>query len=281
MNIFPLNINQKVVKYAKIKGIRCGDYKRLAKGKDVSLITLYKCTKDIGIDIRNLLICDDNTYNFTNSFDSLEDFVCFVGSKLKKIKKEKGITVKHIANQINKSEGLIREMHRGKCLSISALYEYLHVLGLTLDEFFLSDACGIATEDNNPNDIISVEEIDRRAKEIEVIQGRKEKSQSWADHTKYPTLHAFLRLCRNLRVNPEEFFNFDIKEFSPYRKVRDINTYADVIKKRLGDNGFEIKRYIELDAIFLFCKEKNIPVIDFLTVYDADGNIRQMRALMR
>ena len=273
-----VNIKQKVIRYAKIKGFRVWYYNDKLKG-NFTMLFLFKCAKQLEIDVRNFLISDQSIYAFKNNFDSFDDFAIFIGKRLKQIKKEKGFTNKYVAEQINKSPNLICNIDSGCTMALTTLNAYLNVLGLTLDEFFMVDACGVLVKDIYNDDIISIDTIEKRKQEIESIQGRKERFQSWVNHSKYPTLHGFLRLCRDLQVTPEEFFTFDTKEFNSHITLADVDKYAEIIKQRLKDGGFVINRYIELDAVFLFCKERNIEINDFFRIYDDNGNIHQVRAL--
>ena len=272
------SIKQKLIRYAKIKGFRVWYYNSLKSS--FRMIQLFKRAKQLEVDVRNFLISDQNIYAFNNNFDSFDDFAIFIGKRLKQIKKDKGFTNKYVAEQINKSPDLISDIDTGRTMALTTLNAYLNVLGLTLDDFFMVDACGVLVKDIYNDDVISIDTIETRKQEIEGIQGRKERFQSWVNHSKYPTLHGFLRLCRDLQVTPEEFFTFDTKEFNSHITLADVDKYAEIIKQRLKDGGFVINRYIELDAVFLFCKERNIEINDFFRIYDDNGNIHQVRALM-
>lgn len=91
----------------------------------------------------------------------------------------------------------------------------------------------------------------------------------------FPTLHVFLKICKSLRVNPKDFFDFDKKDFDDDFKIVDITNSANFIKNKLELNGVKVQRYIKLDSIFLFCDEKNISIKDFFDILKHEGNIDQ------
>ena len=62
-----------------------------------------------------------------------------------------------------------------------------------------------------------------------------------------------MKICKSLKVSPKDFFDSNKKEFAEDFKIIDISSSANFIKQKLELNGVKVQRYIELDAVFLFC----------------------------
>ena len=272
MDKFRVNLRKKMDKYIKLNGISYKYFNRVDGVKDVRGIkqvgstrfkTLFEISKFLNIDIRNFLIFDDNTYIFENSFDTFEEFYCFLCKKFKEFRLNKNLKLLDISNRINISNTTISSFESARIvISLDTFYRYLEVLEITSDEFFLKDEKYQIVGNQIKNEI-SIDEFNNRIYEIEEINGRELGKSVLYDFGQLPTLHVFLKICKSLRVSPRDFFDFDKKEFREDFKIMDICNSANFIKHKLESNGFKVQRYVKLDSIFLFCSENNILIKDF------------------
>ena len=91
MNNFRYNLGNKLDKYIKYNNLTymsflkngLGDISRTIKVGSTRFNILFDIAEFLEIDIRNLLMFDDNTYEFKNSFDNVKEFFIFIGKKFK------------------------------------------------------------------------------------------------------------------------------------------------------------------------------------------------------
>ena len=206
---------------------------------------------------------DDYTYIFENSFDTFEEFYCFLCKKFKEFRLNKNLKLLDISNRINISNTTISSFESARIvISLDTFYRYLEVLEITSDEFFLKDEKYQIVGNQIKNEI-SIDEFNNRIYELEEINGRELGKSVLYNFGELPTLHVFLKICKSLRVSPRDFFDFDKKDFAKDVKIIDISNSASFIKQKLELNGFKVQRYIKLDSIFLFCHENNVHIKDF------------------
>lgn len=287
MDKFRVNLKKKMDKYIKLNGISYEYFNRLDGVKSLDGVsrnggttfkTLFQASKILNVDIRNFLMFDDYTYIFGNSFSTFEEFYCFLGQKFKKYRNEKNISAKEFVKKLKKpilyTSIYEFEGARDK-ISLKKFYEYLDVLEITPEEFFLRDEI-YEIKGNDIKNQITIDDFNNRIYELEEIKGRIVGGNIAINPNTFPTLHGFLKICKSLGVSPRDFFDFDKKEFREDFKIIDISNSANFIKKKLELNGLKVQRYIKLDVIFLFCKEQNILIKDFFDVLNDQGNINQM-----
>ena len=287
MDKFRVNLRKKMDKYIKLNGISYEYFSRtegltglksIRLSGNTSFKTLFETAKFLNVDIRNFLIFDDSTYIFKNSFDTFEEFFIFLGKRFKNFRNEKKISLNEFMEKFKKTiiprdiygfEGARRK------ISLSRFYDYLNVLEMTPEEFFLKDE-QYEIKDISEEEIITLDDFNNRIYEIEEINGRELGKSVLYNFGELPTLHVFLKICKSLKVSPRDFFNFDNKDFKNNSNVIDISNSFDIIKQKLELNGFKVQRYIKLDAIFLFCKEQNILIKDLFDISKGKGNNNHM-----
>ena len=284
MDKFRVNLRKKMDKYIKLNGISYAYFRKnigsiygIVENGSTTFKTLFDTSKILNVDIRNLLVFDDNTYVFKNSFDIFEDFFVFLARRLKQFRFDKGLKALDVANKLgNIGIDNIYKIESAKCnVSLKRFYEYLNVLEIKSDEFFLRDEKYEIIGNKNKNEI-SIDDFNNRIYEIEEINGRELGKSVLYNFVELPTLHVFLKICKSLRVSPKDFFDFDKKEFGEDFKIIDISSSANFIKQELELKGVKVQRYIKLDSIFLFCNENNILIKDFFEKLCTDGKDNQM-----
>ena len=285
MDKFRINLRKKMDKYIKLNGISYEYFNRVEGIKDIRGIkqvgstrfkTLFEISKFLNIDVRNLLMFDDNTYIFKNSFDTFEEFFLFLGKRLKEFRLIKKMKALDIAKEIDININTVFRIENSKSIvSLEIFYKYLNVLEITSDEFFLKDEV-YEIKDISAEEIITLDDFNDRIYEIEEINGRELGKSVLYNFGELPTLHVFLKICKSLRVSPKDFFDFDKKEFGEDFKIIDISSSANFIKQKLELKGVKVQRYIKLDSIFLFCNENNILIKDFFEKLCTDGKDNQM-----
>lgn len=111
MDKFRVNLKKKMDKYIKLNGISYEYFNRLDGVKSLDGVsrnggtrfkTLFQASKILNVDVRNFLMFDDYTYIFENSFDTFEEFYCFLGQKFKKYRNEKNISAKEFVKKLKK-----------------------------------------------------------------------------------------------------------------------------------------------------------------------------------
>lgn len=285
MDKFRVNLKKKLDKYIKLNGISYEYFNRVNSVKDIRGIkqvgstrfkTLFEISKFLNIDVRNLLMFDDNTYIFKNSFDTFEEFFVFLTKRLKQFRFDKGLKALDVANRLGNMgiDNIYRIESPKSNVSLKRFYEYLNVLEITPEDFFLTNE-NYEIVGNCIKNEISIDEFNNRIYEIEEINGRELGKSVLYNFGELPTLHVFLKICKSLRVSPRDFFDFDKKDFAKDVKIIDISNSANFIKQRLELNGVKVQRYIKLDSIFLFCNEKNISIADFFDISSVKGEICQ------
>ena len=285
MDKFRVNLRKKMDKYIKLNGISYKYFNRVDGVKDVRGIkqvgstrfkTLFEISKFLNIDIRNFLIFDDNTYIFENSFDTFEEFYCFLCKKFKEFRLNKNLKLLDISNRINISNTTISSFESARIvISLDTFYRYLEVLEITSDEFFLKDEKYQIVGNQIKNEI-SIDEFNNRIYEIEEINGRELGKSVLYDFGQLPTLHVFLKICKSLRVSPRDFFDFEKKNFDYDSVVIDLKEYIRNIKHILEPKGSKIPRYVKLDTIFLFCNEHSIKIVDFFDEHCIEEYLSQL-----
>ena len=287
MDRFRVNLRKKLDKYIKLNGISYAYFQRVDGFKNIDNVvrngstrfkTLFETSKFLNIDIRNFLMFNDYTYIFENSFSTFEEFFVFLGKRFKDFRNEKNISAKEFIKRLKKpiTSRIIYDFEGARDkISLKKFYEYLDVLEITPEEFFLKDEI-YEIKGNDIKNQITIDDFNNRIYELEEIKGRIVGGNIAINPNTFPTLHGFLKICKSLRVSPRDFFDFDKKEFREDFKIIDISNSANFIKKKLELNGLKVQRYIKLDVIFLFCKEQNILIKDFFDVLNDQGNINQM-----
>ncbi len=99
MNYFRISLRKKIDKYVKLNNLTYRSFRNNGLGDPTSIIKrgsttfrkLFDISKHLDVDIRNLLMFNDNTYVFENSFDSFEEFSIFIGQRFKKFRLQNGL----------------------------------------------------------------------------------------------------------------------------------------------------------------------------------------------
>lgn len=274
---FKENLKNKIDRYIKIRGLNYSYFRRTegvksiygiiyGKKKTVLFKTLFNTAKILNIDVRNFLIFNDKTQDFKNSFENFEEFYRYLGQRFKKFRLNKGMMAKDIITEGRYDLIYIFEGAK-RYISLEKFYEFIDKLGMTVDEFFSEDNELEVKEhtviENKIKNEISVEEFNNRVYELEKIKKRPSGMINLlVKPDVLPTLHMFLKICQNLAVFPDDFFDFDKKVFEKDCNF-EIEKIIKVIKKQLNENGFKTQRYIRLDSVFLFCDEKGVSIKDF------------------
>lgn len=227
---------------------------------------LFKISKMLNVDIRNFLIFDNRTYVFKEEFNTFDEFYIYIRLLYKKIRNEKGLKAADIANRLDEinSSNSIYDFENGyRVASLEKIYKYLKAIGVTPDEFFLMNQEYEIVEAESTNEI-TIESFNNRVYELEKIKGRNIGSDIFINPNRFPTLHMFLKMCKSLRINPKDFFDFDKKDFNEDFKIKDISKLSNYIKNKLELCGFNVQKYIRMDSVFLFCSENGILLSEFL-----------------
>ena len=146
MDKFRVNLKKKLDKYIKLNGISYEYFNRVNSVKDIRGIkqvgstrfkTLFEISKFLNIDVRNLLMFDDNTYIFKNSFDTSEEFFIFLTRRLKQFRFDTGLKALDVANKLGKIhiDNIYRIESPKSNVSLKRFYEYLNVLEITPEDF--------------------------------------------------------------------------------------------------------------------------------------------------
>ena len=273
------NLKKKMDKYLEERGFTYG-YFRKSKGLNgiegirqsggTTFKTLFNTSVFLNIDIRNFLMVKNETVYFKKGFTTFEEFYIYLGKLFKKIREEKSITAREILNQIDSkiSTNVIYAFENAKqVISLERFYNFLDVLNVSVDEFFLNDdelkeekfsedSVNEISIDREVKNKISIEEFNNRVYELEKIKNRNSGIMNLLTKpNELPTLHMFLNICRNLRITPSEFFDFDKKEFEKVSDF-DLQEVVKYIKDILVKSGYKVNNYVKFDLIFLFC-DKN------------------------
>ncbi len=289
MDKFRVNLQKKIDKYIKLKNFSYAYFRKSDNLTSLSNIvekgtstfkTLFETSNVLNVDVRNFLMFDDGTYIFENSFDTFEEFYCFLGKKLKEFRINRDMRAIDIVNKINININTVFGLENSRQgMSLKSFYRYLEALEITSDEFFLKDE-QYEIKDISKEEIITLDDFNNRIYEIEEINGRELGKSVLYNFGELPTLHVFLKICKSLKVSPKDFFDFDKKNFEKEFKIIDISNSANFIKHKLESNGVKVQRYIKLDSIFLFCNENNILIKDFFDILSSDGQICQNRGVI-
>ena len=267
MNDFSKILNKKVDKYIKLNNLTymsfrnngLGDPTSIIKRGSTKTITLFKISKFLDIDVRNLLMFDDNTYIFDNSFDNVEEFFIFIGEKFKNFRLQNGLKAINI-DSCGVGSVYAFENNR-EFLSLKKFYSYLDKLGMSSDEFFLNGEEYKILEDNQKIEStkdenlinITFKDIFNRAEELEDIRGVKIAKSVIPTRSMMPTVHVFLNICKSLKVAPNDFMDFDNKN-PEYRKLKiDNREYISFLRKTIGACTENSQKFLRLDNIFTFC----------------------------
>ena len=286
MDRFRSNLKNKIDKYIKLNGIsyayikkHIGSIYNVVEKGSTKFKTLFQISKILNVDIRNLLMFNDYTYIFKNSFDTSEEFFVFLGKRLKNFRLSKELKILDISNKINISNTTISSFENARIvMSLDTFYKYLDVLEITPEEIFLKDE-KYQIVGNEIKNKISIDDFNNRIYELEEIKGRIVGGNIAINPNSFPTLHGFLNICKSLRISPRDFFDFEKKDFGEDFKIIDISSSANFIKQKLELNGVKVQRYIKLDAVFLLCDEKNISIKDFFVISRHEGNINQTHSI--
>lgn len=286
MDKFRLNLKKKMDKYIKLNGISYEYFNKtdglksldgISRNGVTTFKTLFETSKILNVDVRNLLMFSDYTYEFKNSFDNFGEFFLFLSKRIKDFRLNKNFSIKHIIDNFRKKIKLttIYQFENCKsCISLDKFYGYLEVLEITPDEFFLIGEKYEVIGNKIKNEI-SIEDFNNRIYELEEIKGRIVGGNIFVDPNTFPTLHGFLKICKSLKVSPRDFFDFDKKEFREDFKIIDVSNSANFIKQKLESKGVRVQRYIKLDSVFLFCTENNLDIKNFFDISSVVGNITQ------
>ncbi len=205
-----------------------------------------------------------------------------MGNKLKKIRLKKNITAKNFVSKLENpiSFKAIYEFEGSRVvISLDKFCQYLNVLNMTLDDFFLTNE-QYEVKENTVNNEMTIDMFNDRIYEIEKAQGKMLRSDINISIDRLPTLHVFLRICKCLKIHPRDFFDFEKKEFEIYR-LKNIDVWFNYLKNKMNIKYLKNNRYIELSTVFLFCNENNIPIVDFFDISRHEGNISQIQLIHR
>ncbi len=267
MNNFRYNLGNKIAKYIKYNNLTyisflkngLGDISRTIKVGSTRFNKLFDIADFLEIDIRNLLMFDDNTYEFKNSFDNVKEFFIFIGKKFKNFR----IQNKLKAIDIDSCRvGKVYAFENSReILSLKRFYSYLDKLGMSSDEFFLNGEEYKILEDNQKIEStkdenlinITFKDIFNRAEELEDIRGVKIAKSVIPTRSMMPTVHVFLNICKSLKVSLSDFMDFDNKN-PEYRKLKiDNREYISFLRKTIGACTENSQKFLRLDNIFTFC----------------------------
>lgn len=267
MNNFRYNLRKKIDKYIKLNNLTYRSFRNNGLGDPTSIIkrgsttfkNLFDISKHLDLDVRNLLMFNDNTYILENSFDSFEEFSIFIGQRFKKFRLQKGLKAIDIDScRVGKVYAF--ENNR-EILSLKRFYSYLDKLGMSSDEFFLKGEEYKILEDNqkiestkNENQIsLTFKDIFMRVEELEDIRGIKIAKSVIPTRSMMPTIHVFLNICKSLKVSLSDFMDFDNKN-PEYRKLKiDNREYISFLRKTIGACTENSQKFLRLDNIFTFC----------------------------
>ena len=284
---FRINLKKKMDKYIKLNGISYEYFNKNDGFKNIRCIkevgstrfkTLFETSKFLNIDIRNFLMFNDYTYIFENSFSTFEEFFVFLGKRFKDFRNEKNISAKEFIKRLKKpiTIRIIYDFEGARDkISLKKFYEYLDVLEITPEEFFLKDEI-YEIKGNDIKNQITIDDFNNRIYELEEIKGRIVGGNIAINPNTFPTLHGFLKICKSLRVSPKDFFNFEKKNFDYDSVVIDLKESIQNIKHILEPKGSKIPRYVKLDTIFLFCNEHSIKIVDFFDEHCIEGYLSQL-----
>lgn len=275
MNKFSIILDKKINKYIKLNNLTymsfrnngLGDPTSIIKRGSTKTITLFKISKFLDIDVRNLLMFDDNTYEFKNSFETFEEFFLFLGRRFKNFRQQKYLRAIDIG-----CVEFIYSFESGKQqVSMKKFFEYLDKLGITSDEFFLKNENyklsskyheeykildnNQEKEETKDENLINItfKDIFNRAEELEDIRGVKIAKSVIPTRSMMPTVHVFLNICKSLKVAPNDFMDFDNKN-PEYRKLKiDNREYISFLRKTIGACTENSQKFLRLDNIFTFC----------------------------
>lgn len=285
MDKFRVNLKNKIDKYIKLNGIsyayikkNMGSIYNVVEKGSTKFKTLFQASKILNVDIRNLLMFDDYTYIFENSFDTFEEFFVFLGKRFKDFRNEKNMSAKEFIKRLKKpiTSRIIYDFEGARDkISLKKFYEYLDVLEISVDTFFLHDE-KYEIIGNQIKNTITVDDFNNRIYELEEIKGRIVGGNIAINPNTFPTLHGFLKICKSLGVSPRDFFDFEKKNFDYDSVVIDLKEYIQNIKHILEPKGSKIPRYVKLDIIFLFCNEHSIKIADFFDEHCIEGYLSQL-----
>lgn len=266
MNNFRYNLGNKIDKYIKYNNLTymsflkngLGDISRTIKVGSTRFNILFDIAEFLEIDIRNLLMFDDNTYEFKNSFDSFEEFSIFIGQRFKNFRLQNGLKAIDIASC---GVGKVYAFENNReILSLKKFYTYLDKLGMSSDEFFLEGENFEVLDNREKEETkdesyinITFKDIFNRAEELENIRGVKIAKSVIPTRSMMPTIHVFLNICKSLKVAPNDFMDFDNKN-PEYRKLKiDNREYISFLRKTIGACTENSQKFLRLDNIFTFC----------------------------
>lgn len=267
MNNFRYNLGNKLDKYIKYNNLTymsflkngLGDISRTIKVGSTRFNILFDIAEFLEIDIRNLLMFDDNTYEFKNSFDNVKEFFIFIGKKFKNFRIQNKLKAIDI-DSCGVGSVYAFENNR-EILSLKKFYSYLDKLGMSSDEFFLNGEEYKILEDNQKIEStkdenlinITFKDIFNRAEELEDIRGVKIAKSVIPTRSMMPTVHVFLNICKSLKVSLSDFMDFDNKN-PEYRKLKiDNREYISFLRKTIGACTENSQKFLRLDNIFTFC----------------------------
>ncbi len=286
MEKFRVNLKNKLDKYIKVNGITyeyfnkshdLGSLDNVRRNGSTNIKTLFKTSKFLNIDIRNFLIFDDNTYLFENSFDTLEDFLIFLGRKFKDLRLDRKMKVLDIADKVNVNIDTISILENARrCVSLKVLYRYLDVLEITPDEFFLKGENFSVKDKKSEYRNISVSDFYDRVFKLQDIQNVPWDNTININFKSFPTIFTFLKMCQNLKIYPKDFFDYNNEFLNKDYTLFDLEKTFSWIKNKINVKIVNKIKYIKLDSVFYFCDEESIDILDFLDESTLVGNIDQL-----
>lgn len=109
----------------------------------------------------------------------LEDIVKIVGEKIRKFRKERGLSQEELAHQASLHTTYIGQLERGeKNATIESLFKITNALGITLEELFRNTQTGPKANSIETTQIITLLE-DKSVKEQRIILGLLELLTNW------------------------------------------------------------------------------------------------------
>lgn len=286
MEKFRVNLKNKLDKYIKINGITyayfkdkgVGDLHSASQRGSTKLKVLFKVSRILNIDIRNLLMFGDYTYEFENSFDNFEEFLIFLGKRLKQFRINKKLRALDVAEKFgNIHIKNIYTMESSKSnISLKKFYEYLDILDVTPDEFFLKGENFSVKDKKSEYRNISVSDFYDRVFKLQDIQNVPWDNTININFKSFPTIFTFLKMCQNLKIYPKDFFDYNNEFLNKDYTLFDLEKTFSWIKNKINVKIVNKIKYIKLDSVFYFCDEESIDILDFFDESTLVGNIDQL-----
>lgn len=286
MEKFRVNLKNKLDKYIKVNGVTytyfkdkgVGDLHKTSRRGSTNFKVLFDTSKILNIDIRNLLMFDDDTYIFENSFDNFEDFFIFLTKRLKRFRFDKNLRALDIAKKLGNIniDNIYKIESSNGNVSFKRFYEYLDALEVTPDEFFLKGENFSVKDKKSEYRNITVSDFYDRVFKLQDIQNVPWDNTININFKSFPTIFTFLKMCQNLKIYPKDFFDYNNEFLNKDYTLFDLEKTFSWIKNKINVKIVNKIKYIKLDSVFYFCDEESIDILDFLDESTLVGNIDQL-----